>query len=239
VTNTGEPAVPAGRRRGRHALLAVAGILTVTAAVTIGFAVAGRDGEPPRTDASAAAEAANASPVPATKPGELTSGPLMASSPPVRVSIPSLKATATVVPLGLQADGAMQVPESAADVGWFTRAPVPGALGPAVLAGHVNWKGRRGTFSDLGGLTAGAGITVDRQDGSTAMFTVTRVEQYPKDRFPTAEVYGAVDHAALRLITCGGEFDDATQHYRDNVIVYARLAHAHPASSTGHASTAR
>jgi hypothetical protein len=31
------------------------------------------------------------------------------------------------------------------------------------------------------------------------------------------------------LITCGGEFDDSTQHYRDNVIVYARLAHAHPA----------
>ncbi|WP_410816601.1 class F sortase [Micromonospora sp. 050-3] len=229
--DTGDAPVPAGRRRGRHALLAAAGILTVTAALTIGVAVAvaDRSGDPPRPDASAAAPAANASPVPASGPGELTSGPLMAGSPPTRVSIPSLKATAAIVALGLQADGAMQVPDSATDVGWFTKAPTPGALGPAVLAGHVNWKGRRGTFFDLGKLPVGAGITVDRQDGSTAMFTVTKVEQHPKDRFPTAGVYGATDHAALRLITCGGEFDDTTQHYRDNVIVYARLAHAHPA----------
>ncbi|MFG3555725.1 class F sortase [Micromonospora sp. NPDC047557] len=226
MDNGGTPA-PAGRRRGRFALLAVAGILTVTAAVSIGFAVADRAGEPPRPDASAAAPAATASPAGATKPGELTSGPLMASSPPTRVSIPSLKATAAIVALGLRADGAMEVPDSATDVGWFTKAPTPGALGPAVLAGHVNWKGRRGTFFDLGKLSVGAGITVNRQDGSTAMFTVSKVEQYPKDDFPTDEVYGATDHSALRLITCGGEFDDATGHYRDNVIVYARLAHAH------------
>ncbi|MDG4837074.1 class F sortase [Micromonospora sp. WMMD967] len=229
MTDTGDAHVPAGHRRGRLALLAVAGILTVTAAVTIGFAVADQGGDPPRPEASVAAPAANMSPDPATRPGELTSGPLMASSPPTRVSIPSLKATAAIVALGLRADGAMQVPDSATDVGWFTRAPTPGALGPAVLAGHVNWKGRRGTFFDLGKLPVGAGITVDRQDGGIAMFTVTKVEQYPKDRFPTDEVYGATDHAALRLVTCGGEFDDATQHYRDNVIVYARLAHAHPA----------
>ncbi|MGW5561144.1 class F sortase [Micromonospora sp. NPDC003944] len=227
--DTGDARVPASRRRGRHALLATAGILTVAAAVTIGVAIAQRGETPPRPDTSASAPAANASPVPATRPGELTSGPLMISSPPTRVSIPSLRVSAAIVALGLGADGAMQVPDSATDVGWFTKAPTPGALGPAVLAGHVDWKGRRGTFFDLGKLLVGAGITVDRQDGSTAMFTVSRVEQHPKDRFPTADVYGATDHAALRLITCGGEFDDTTQHYRDNVIVYARLAHSHPA----------
>ncbi|MCF0094946.1 class F sortase [Micromonospora sp. MH99] len=229
MLDTGDTPLPAGHRRGRFTLLAVAGVLTVTAAVTIGAAVVGQRSQPPRPGTSAAAPAATAPAVPATQPGELTTGPLMASSPPVRVSIPSLRATAATVALGLAPDGAMQVPDSATDVGWFTRAPVPGALGPAVLAGHVNWKGRRGAFFDLGRLTPGAGITVDRQDGSTAMFTVTKVEQYPKDRFPTDEVYGATDHAALRLITCGGEFDGTTRHYRDNVIVYARLAHAHPA----------
>ena len=229
MSDSGDTPTPDGHRRGHRVLLAVAGVLTVTAAATIGAAVVGQRSEPPRPGTSAAAPAAAAPPVAATRPGELTTGPLMTSSPPVRVSIPALKATAATVALGLQPDGAMQVPDSATDVGWFTRAPAPGALGPAVLAGHVNWKGRRGTFFDLGRLTPGAGISVDRQDGSTAMFTVTKVEQYPKDRFPTDEVYGATDHAALRLITCGGEFDDSTQHYRDNVIVYARLAHAHPA----------
>ena len=33
----------------------------------------------------------------------------------------------------------------------------------------------------------------------------------------------AVDRPVLRLITCGGSFDRATGHDRDNVIVYAGL----------------
>ncbi|MBE1489650.1 class F sortase [Plantactinospora soyae] len=209
----------------------MAGVLTVTAVVVIGTAVAGHQPEPPQAGRNTVTvtpttPGATGS---ATRPGELTAGPLMGDSPPVRVSIPSLKVTASTIPLDLQADGTMQVPDNAMDIGWFTRAPTPGALGPAVLAGHVNWKGQRGTFFNLGKLTAGDDITVERKDGSTAMFTVAKVEQYPKDRFPSDAVYGATDHAALRLITCGGEFDDSTQHYRDNLIVYARLAHAHPA----------
>jgi hypothetical protein len=39
---------------------------------------------------------------------------------------------------------------------------------------------------------------------------------------PTKLVYGNTDHAALRLITCGGPFDSAG-HYRDNVVVLASL----------------
>jgi len=30
--------------------------------------------------------------------------------------------------------------------------------------------------------------------------------------------------AALRLITCGGSFDRSLDSYRDNVVVFARLA---------------
>ena len=41
--------------------------------------------------------------------------------------------------------------------------------------------------------------------------------------FPTERVYGDIDHAGLRLITCGGEFDRAVRSYRDNVVVYASL----------------
>jgi hypothetical protein len=37
-------------------------------------------------------------------------------------------------------------------------------------------------------------------------------------------VYGDIDHAGLRLITCGGAFDDATGHYLDNIVVFATLA---------------
>ena len=32
------------------------------------------------------------------------------------------------------------------------------------------------------------------------------------------------DVRPLRLITCGGAFDEAVGHYRDNVVVFARIA---------------
>jgi hypothetical protein len=59
-----------------------------------------------------------------------------------------------------------------------------------------------------------------------ATFLVTKVERYAKDRFPSAAVYGPIDHAGLRLITCGGDFDSSSGHYRDNIVVYAALQKA-------------
>lgn len=160
----------------------------------------------------------------AARPGELTRGPLMPTSNPVSVTIPALTVTSALTGLGLNGDGTIQVPDDAATVGWFTRAPTPGALGPAVLAGHVNWKGRDGAFAALDTLRAGDEVAVARADGTTAVFTVSTVERHPKDRFPSDAVYGAIDHAGLRLITCGGEFDAARHSYRDNIVVYAALS---------------
>jgi hypothetical protein len=39
-------------------------------------------------------------------------------------------------------------------------------------------------------------------------------------------VYGNTDHAALRLITCGGNRDPGESRYPDNVVVFARLVSA-------------
>jgi hypothetical protein len=153
----------------------------------------------------------------------LTRGTLLPESAPKRVTVPALKVDTPVIGLGLQPDGVMQVPADAATVGWYTGAPAPGALGPAVLAGHVNFKGADGAFARLAELRPGDEVRVARQDGTTAVFAIIRVDRYPKDRFPTDAVYGSIDHAGLRLITCGGDFDDRTGHYVDNVIAYADL----------------
>jgi len=52
---------------------------------------------------------------------------------------------------------------------------------------------------------------------------VTQVEQFPKDNFPTDVVYGDIDHAGLRLITCGGAFDRGARSYVDNIVAFAEL----------------
>ena len=117
----------------------------------------------------------------------------------------------------------MEVPQDPAVAGWFSRGPTPGALGPAVIAGHVTWNGVPGVFHRLGTLRRGDHVTVTRKDGKIAVFTVTRVAQFSKSRFPTRAVYGRIDHAGLRLITCGGTYDAARHTYLDNVVVFGKL----------------
>lgn len=148
----------------------------------------------------------------------------LSASPPVALSIPALGVAADVVRLGLEEDGSMEVPAGAALAGWFEQGPTPGEIGPAVLAAHVDWADEPGVFRDVAALEPGDDVLVARADGTTAAFRVERVVSYPKTRFPTDAVYGDLDHAGLRLITCGGTFDEPSGDYADNVVVFAELA---------------
>jgi len=163
-----------------------------------------------------------AGPPPAASADVLAAAPL-AAAPPVRVRIPAIEVDSALIGLGLAADGTLQVPADGSVAGWFTGAPTPGERGPAVIAAHVDWNHAPGVFFRLRDLEPGDDVSVARADGTTARFVVLGVEQYPKDAFPTERVYGDVDHAGLRLITCGGSFDRAARSYRDNVVVYAGL----------------
>ena len=151
-------------------------------------------------------------------------GLVLPESDPLEVSIPTIGVRSTLVELGLyDKNGSMEVPKEGAVAGWFSRGAAPGALGPAVIAGHVTWDGAPAVFHRLGTMRRGDQVTVTREDGKTAVFTVSRVARFPKSQFPTRAVYGAIDHAGLRLITCGGSYDTARNSYLDNVVVFARL----------------
>jgi hypothetical protein len=74
-------------------------------------------------------------------------------------------------------------------------------------------------------MRPGDQVTVTRKDGKTAVLTVTRVvARFSKSQFPSRAVYGRIDHAGWRLITCGGTYDAAKHRYLDNVVIFARLA---------------
>ena len=146
---------------------------------------------------------------------------VLPESDPVEVSIPTIGVRSRLVELGLDDKGEMEVPKPAV-AGWFSRGAAPGALGPAVIAGHVTWDGPA-VFHRLGTMRRGDQVAVTREDGKTAVFTVSRVARFPKSQFPSRAVYGAIDHAGLRLITCGGSYDEAENSYLDNVVVFARL----------------
>ena len=157
----------------------------------------------------------------AVLPASLETAPQAAR--PVWLSVPAIGVRTRLVDLGLNSSGTLQVPASTAVAGWFTGSPRPGAVGSAVIAGHVDSYTGPGIFFWLRTLRPGDRVYVGRADGTMAVFTVTSVRMYAKDQFPTAAVYGAVPDAELRLITCGGVFDRALRSYLSNVVVSARL----------------
>jgi hypothetical protein len=143
---------------------------------------------------------------------------------PVRITIPAIGVRAPVIRLGLSADRTLQVPQDFADTGWWSGGARPGQPGPAVIVGHVDSKTGPAVFYRLRDLRRGDRIAVVAADGRTVTFVVQRLATYAKSGFPTAAVYGPTAGPALRLVTCGGEFDRSTGHYLSNTVVYATVA---------------
>lgn len=199
--------------------LVVGGWMTVTAL---------HDGSPaPRAHEAGANIAAPAprvaTPVPTPAASASPPAPLTASRP-VRVRIPAAGVdTAPVLELGLAADGTVEVPSVAdADrIGWYREGVTPGETGPAVLIGHFDTAEGPAVLRNVARIKTGDTITVDRADGTAAVFAVRTLEQVDKKHFPTQRVYGDTARPELRVITCGGDLRDG--HRPDNIIVYADL----------------
>lgn len=220
-------------RRGRYAtvvgvVLAAAGTLAVTVAVRA------QQHAPEPSAAAASPVPADTPPSGATPPAHtgatVHKGPILAPSSPTRLTIPAIGVDSVMHGLGNNPDHTVQVPPLGKDswAGWYRYSPSPGQLGPSIVLGHIDSaRYGPGVFFKLGALHPRDQVSIARADGSVAVFRIDRVVQYPKAHFPTGEVYGNTDHAALRLITCGGKFDPSVRSYEDNIVAYASLVSSH------------
>jgi hypothetical protein len=162
-------------------------------------------------------------PIPFTPP---TGTPSLARSAPVKLAIRSIKLVAWIDQVGLTPDSTVETPSFAHPerAAWYRLGPSPGEPGPAVILGHVDTKDDVAVFFYLSRVRPGDEVEITRADGQVVTFIVDRLAQFPKTTFPTDQVYGAVSYPALRLITCGGQFDRRTGNYVDNIVVFAHLA---------------
>jgi LPXTG-site transpeptidase (sortase) family protein len=148
----------------------------------------------------------------------------MTHSEPTHLTISSVGIDVDTTPVGLDENGSIQMPPLFSWVtGWYDKSPTPGEKGPAVIVGHVDTYKGASVFWRLREVKQGDTILVNRKDGSAAKFRVDSLKQFSQSNFPTKEVYGNIDYAGLRLITCGGTFDKSSEHYSDNTVVYASL----------------
>ncbi|WP_280771392.1 class F sortase [Salipaludibacillus daqingensis] len=142
---------------------------------------------------------------------------------PVTVEIPAIDVKADVTEVGLEDDGAMEVPDDGDLVGWFNRGVKPGATGNAVLAGHVDDRSGPAIFFDLKDLEIGDKIIITDEDGTVLTFQVKDREVYPYDDAPISKVFGPSSSRNLNLITCTGEFDRDQGTHRERLVVFTEL----------------
>jgi LPXTG-site transpeptidase (sortase) family protein len=144
------------------------------------------------------------------------------TSPPADLRVADVRLDMRVLPMGVDAAGAMDLPADTAEAGWYRFGPAPGEAGTTVLAAHVDsLVTGLGAFARLRDVPVGAAVTVTTADGAAHGYRVTDVERTPKTEVPLDLLFQRSGDERLVLVTCGGEFDRRTGHYRDNVIVTA------------------
>ena len=212
------PGGPPGQRRRRPFAVAVVvfGLVVLALGAAGLVMLTGHPGQAADREAKASVPAPSGSAAPA--PG---SSPAPAAPAPVSLTIPAIGVHTKLIRLGITAQGTLQVPTVTSVAGWYTGSPRPGEVGSSVIAGHIDSYLGPGIFYRLSDMRPGQRIYVRRANGTLAVFSVTAVQQYPKDRFPTSEVYGPAPDAELNLITCGGTFDYTTRSYLSNTVVYS------------------
>lgn len=148
------------------------------------------------------------------------------------IRIPSIAVSSRdVISVGLHADHTLVTPPLSAvgELGWYCFSPVPGATGPSVVLAHDEQQRHHGLFWSLSQVQVGDVVELDRSDGQTATFRVTRNMTVPKANFPqySQVVYGETPGPELRVITCSG--------LTSQEVVFADLVSLSPTTaSSGH-----
>ena len=99
--------------------------------------------------------------------------------------------------------------------GWYEPAPSPGETATRSSSGTSTRRSSGRPSSSTSARSPRATPSpCARADGQPATFTVDSVKSYPKTAFPTELVYGPSDRPGLRVVTCGGQFDQAARATR-------------------------
>lgn len=116
----------------------------------------------------------------------------------------------------------LAVPANIRQTGWWSDGAEPGsAAGAILIAGHVDSKlNGIGSFFRLKDAKAGERVEVRTAGGRTFAYRVVSVKNYLKSKLPTS-VFSTKGARRLVVVTCGGPFNEASNHYRDNVVLTA------------------
>jgi sortase (surface protein transpeptidase) len=147
--------------------------------------------------------------------------PIETVAEPTRLRIPTLGVDAPLDPVGLEADGGMEIPEDVERVGWYEPGVAPGEEGSAVLSGHVDSRTQGpGVLFELRSIDVDDEVVIETAEGEQRWRVVGRT-RYGKQALPVDELFSWEGPPRLVIITCGGDFDPEAGAYEENVVVHA------------------
>ncbi|MGE6575107.1 class F sortase [Paenibacillus xylanexedens] len=142
---------------------------------------------------------------------------------PVRICIPTVQMSTKLVPVGLQLDGRLGVPESSLLAGYFKDGVMPGEPGNALIAGHVDDYKGPGVFYPLKKLKPDALVFLFDAEHRYLTFRVEQVEAYFTKEAPLDRIFGDTNDSRLNLITCTGIYNRNKKEHEQRLVVYTRL----------------
>lgn len=152
---------------------------------------------------------------------------------PRYLSIPSLKiSNARVVQIGtIKNTGQLDSPKSIYDAGWYAKSGLPGAgKGAVLIDGHNGGPTKGGIFENLGSLSKGSEIIIERGDGQRITYQVAdnremSVEDINNESNPLGmkTMLNSMDpkKEGLNMITCVGDWDYAKNTFNKRVMLRA------------------
>ncbi len=141
---------------------------------------------------------------------------------PIELDIPELGIQAEIVPVGIDQDGQVVIPEDIAQVGWYKFGATPGSgQGSSVLVGHRDGRNYgKGAFYNLSSLKPGDTITLRNAEDQVVTYRVTGRESTYKQELPMRELFREIGEEVLTLISCIGVYVPG-EGYDQNVVVTA------------------
>lgn len=142
---------------------------------------------------------------------------------PLKLEIPAISVNATIQSVGLKSNGSIGTPNNYTDAAWFNLSPEPGAVGTAIITGHLDTKlSPYAVFFNLDKLKPGDEIRIINSNGQEAQFKVTgsKIYNYLSD---PVELFEQTDKKRIALITCTGNWLENEKTYDQRLVVFGEM----------------
>lgn len=145
-------------------------------------------------------------------------------APPVNIKIPKINLDTEIVPVGLDEQNRMDVPNNFVQAGWYNLGPKAGEIGSVVVDGHHDdFSGNPAVFYYLSELVSGDEIILTDQNGKQYTYVVADNIVYPYNQLPLQSIFVSNDKPRLNLITCAGIWDGQRGDYSQRTVIYSVL----------------